>query len=280
MRIAQNEMLDKYTTIKIGGMAKILYFPLTSDELIETVKNVGDKYIIGGGSNLLINDAVCYDAAICLREFNNFIQNIQDGDYRVGAGVRLQRLINTINQDGYGGLEYLFSVPGLIGGAIYMNAGRGRKYNKSISDYILSVDVLYHGEIVTLYKEQCNFGHRSSIFQEGGYVILSAHMRFPAQDKELSRQLKNRRIQFCKEFQDNTLPNFGSVFSQSSGLIMKIIQRIGFGNKHVHFSKKTENWILKEKNATFTDVINVIQKVEKIHNLFRKKIKREVIIWN
>ncbi|WP_298048348.1 hypothetical protein, partial [uncultured Bacteroides sp.] len=62
----------------------------------------------------------------CLKEFNTFILHESNGLYQVGAGVRLQALIKQINEDGYGGIEYLWSVPGLTGGG-YSDECRKRK---------------------------------------------------------------------------------------------------------------------------------------------------------
>ena len=58
MEVICNESLKKYTTIKIGGIAKRLYIPESTDELIELINKLNSSklYIISGGSNLLIND--------------------------------------------------------------------------------------------------------------------------------------------------------------------------------------------------------------------------------
>ena len=65
-----------------------------------------------------------------MNKVNNDIISLGNGKYYIGASVRLQRIINTINKDGYGGIEYLMSVPAMLGGAIYMNAGQGSDKKK------------------------------------------------------------------------------------------------------------------------------------------------------
>ena len=153
MIILENEKLSKYTTIKIGGIAKKMYVPETEEELIEAAAKTDQRYVIGGGSNLLIAEHE-FESVLNVREFDKTIEHQLEGRYYVGASVRLQKLINTINKDGYGGLEYLYSVPGLVGGAIVMNAGNGKEWNNCISDHIVRVKVLHNGKIEWIEKKK------------------------------------------------------------------------------------------------------------------------------
>ena len=168
MKVLENESLKKYTTFRMGGNAEKMYFPESVEELSALIKRNKNilKYIIGGGSNLIINDKKDFEEVLCLREFNKSIENKGNGHFYIGASVRLQKAIKTVNAAGYGGMEFLFSVPGLIGGALYMNAGTGRKTDKYISDYVVSVDVLKDGKICTFLKEECAYDFRKSVFQD------------------------------------------------------------------------------------------------------------------
>ena len=280
MKILKNESLSKYTTVHIGGIAETMYVPETRDELLQIIKDVGSDYIIGGGSNLLINDRK-FDHIINLREFDKKIIDDGNGEYYVGASVRLQTLIRKINKDGYGGIEYLYSVPGLLGGAVVMNAGGGIQQGWSISDHIISVTALYKGSIIELDKEKCSFSHRHSIFKESSnYIVLGAHMKFDAGSTEKYQEACKDRLQFCKEYQDNTKPNFGSVFRIFNPYIMEAIRRFSLTKgKKVHFSKKTANWIINEGNGSFLQADKLIKKVMRIHRIFRKECFPEVIIW-
>lgn len=278
MIIKKDEDLKKHTTVRIGGTAKEYLIPENTEELIEVVKNKNAKYFIGGGSNLLISNRE-YDLVVDLSGFNDKIENLGDGTFRVGSSVRLQKLINTINDSGYGGIEYLFSVPGLIGGAIFMNAGRGEPFNQNISDFLVSVEVLRNGKTVIINKEDCKFKYRSSLFQETKDIIVSGLFCFNPMSREESKKLKRERIELCKQHQDNSHPNFGSVFMQCNQKIIKIAMKCKIGNKHVHFSSKTPNWIINENEGLFTDAISAIKKVEILHKLTGKLCKREVIVW-
>lgn len=281
MEFKNNVNLSEYTTFKMGGTALNFYIPETVEELVTLVEQLEDPcYFIGGGSNLLINNERIFENVVNLRKFNTSIQQLEHGLYKIGASVRLQKVIQTINNDGYGGIEYLYSVPGLLGGAICMNAGRGEKYKRSISDYLIEVEVLSKGERKTLKKEECEFAYRKSKFQRGDYIILSALFQFENIGAEKARQLCKERIEFCKKYQDNSKPNYGSVFCVSNKKIMKIFKLSVLGKKGgVRYSPKTGNWMLNEVEGDFEDAIVLLKRVEVIHKILGKPCIREVKIW-
>lgn len=283
MDILNNECLKKYTTVKIGGYAKKLYFPENSDELIDLLKKIStDKYyILGGGSNILMDDQKTYEHVISMNKLDPSIQNLENGRYYVGASVRLQKLINTINKDSFGGIEYLYSVPALVGGAIVMNAGRGKNYGLCISDYIENVHILDHDSINILSKEECGFKYRNSVFKDGKAIVLGATFSFDEVSVDESTRLKQERLALVKERQDNSGYNFGSVFNEKSAIIMQLIKLLHPGYKNgMAFSKKTANWLINNGEGTYEQAIKLINKVEMLHKIIGKKSVPEVRIWS
>ena len=242
MKVLVNEPLKKYTTVHIGGIAKTMYVPENTSELIDVVKRMqAGIHILGGGSNLLINERE-FDEVINLREFDKTIEKIENGKYYIGASCRNQDVIRAINKDGYGGIEYLYSVPGLIGGAIVMNAGGGKSEGWSISDKLVSVTVLHDNKIEVISKANCGFSHRQSIFKNNtDYVVLGAEFQFDKGPVDDFIKKREDRILWCRQHQDNFKPNFGSVFCSSNARIMNLVRRVGLGNRNgVHFRKKQE----------------------------------------
>lgn len=284
MKILNDISLRKYTTVKIGGVAENLYFPSNNDELAEITNKLTDNrfYILGGGSNLLINDEKTFNHVICLKELNSIIKKLDNEKYYVGASITLQSLIKTINQDGFGGIEYLYSVPALVGGAIVMNAGRGKKFNKSISDYIEEVQIydVKQKKMKTISKGECEFKYRDSIFRKGELIVLGAIFRFENVSLEESERRRNERLNYVKITQDYSGYNFGSVFKKNNKIIMRIIKatRLGFKGG-MRFSSKTPNWMLNTGCGTYKQAIGLINKVKKIHKLFGFEAVCEVIIW-
>ena len=284
MKILENEKLDKYTTFKVGGIAKKLFFPENIEDIVDLYKQDSTifKYIISGGSNLIINDEKEFENVICMREFEKKINKVDECQYYISSSLRLQEVINKINSDNCGGIEYLFSVPALIGGAIYMNAGRGKKFNQSISDYIEKVVYFENGEIKEKEKNDCQFNYRTSLFKgKDNIIILGAYFKFNKIEESEAQELVKKRIELCKEKQDMSYPNFGSVFSNYNERIMKFIRVTSKldGKKQVHFSSKTLNWLLKGEAGNFQQTMNKIERVKKLHNFLGKKVELEAIVW-
>lgn len=280
MIIKKNEPLAKYTTIKIGGIAKNFFIPEDETELIELVRNIDGYRILGGGSNLLINDKSEYDNVIYMKSFNEVLEMDSNKLVRVGSSVSLQKLINFINENEVGGIEYLYSVPGLVGGAIYMNAGRGRSYNKSISDYVFRVKVFHNNEVKWLSKQECNFSYRKSVFQSDEYIILEIEFKFEKKDKELSKEERLGRLEFSKKVQDSAYPNFGTVFCNCNTKLLKLVRlSFAFSKGGLQFSKKLPNWFINKKNGTFDEAYRRINRVRKVHKFFNKPLEVEVKIW-
>lgn len=276
MIIRENELLSGHTTVKIGGTARLYYIPESVSELQELIKKESGLLFIGGGSNLLIAEHE-FDKVVDLGHFDSSIRDLGGGVFGIGASARLQDVIHTINLAGYGGIEYLISVPGLIGGAIAMNAGRGKEYHQSIGDHVVSLEVIRDGELCSLEKNECNFDYRDSVFKNSEMIITSAVLKFPPVPLEQSRQAIDRRLEYCREKQDNSCPNFGSVFCESNPYIIAVVKILGLRAGGCRFSRKTYNWLLND-GGSFQDAIRVISRVEKMH-IVGGRCKREVIVW-
>lgn len=279
MKLLENIELKDYTTFRMGGVCKKLYIPQSTDELIELTKKLEKpiKYI-GGGSNLLINDEQVFDSAVLLREFDDSVQMTDDGVFIVGASLRIQKLIRFINELGYGGIEYLYSVPALVGGAVLMNAGRGVSENKCISDYIVEVKAWHNGDTIVLKKEECCFSYRNSIFKNGDYLILSVKFKFAGGTKEQFDAAVKERLEHCKIHQDASKPNFGTVFCKADNRVMRFLAKLDKNSGGVHFSQKTRNWLVNE-NGTFKQAKKRLNRVKFLHKLIGKECKTEVVVW-
>ena len=212
-------------------------------------------------------------------EVSKDIRNMGNGRYYCGASVRIQKLISVINQDGYGGIEELVSVPAMIGGMIYMNASIGNDA-VVLSDYIVSVDVLCQGKRKSLSKEECGFTHRSSKFHSNACVIIGAEFQFPEQPFEVSEQKRKKRLEACKQKLDFSGNNFGSLFKQCDYKLMSRLARLGVKRGKVSLSRKTTNWLLNNGGGTYKQAMSVIKICKCFHRLFGKNAELEVCVWD
>jgi UDP-N-acetylmuramate dehydrogenase len=283
MDILRNESLSKYTTIGIGGTAKNMYFPSNKEDILEIFSNNYTKvYILGGGSNLLINDTKVFEHVISMKKYEKKIEFENTKKVKISASVGLGELIKKINQRNIGGIEYLYTIPGTIGGAVFMNAGRGEKHKQSISDYVESVVAIDIAttKIVTLSKEECNFSYRNSIFKKENHVILEINFNFVECTKELITYNLEQKMDRVKKYQDHSGRNFGSVFRKFNRYLMQIVRIASIKSGNVRFSKKTSNWIINTGDGSYKDVLKLIKKVKFYHKFILSDADLEVIIWD
>ncbi len=268
--------LAPLTTFRMGGKAARLWVPKRGDDLRALPKGKNGYRVLSAGSNLLVSERTFTDV-VSMREYDDGIESLGDGEYRVGASVRVQRLISEVNADGYGGIEALVSVPAMVGGLICMNASVPSA-KTCISDHLVSVEVFDGEKVVEIPKAECGFAHRTSVFQDGHALILGATFKFPKQDSSDSAAKIDARRKHVKRTQDKSAPNFGSVFSKSSGKAMALIRKKGLVVGGISFSRKTGNWILNG-GGSFNDAMSLLGKAKAMNRLFGKKAKLEVRVW-
>ena len=281
MRI-YNELMSRHTTFKIGGPVQVMEIPESEQELMGVISgcirtNI-KYYIFGGGSNILVRDQGLKGVAIKTTKACLGINQAEDNRIEVGASVRLQDFIDYCLCHDLESFEYLYSVPGTIGGAIYMNAGRGKSYNLQISNRLESVKCFDGSNVVYLRKEQCNFGYRTSVFQKNKkMVILSAIFSFQTQPKTIGEEKVRKRMTYVMKYQDRAYPSAGSVFRSCSPHILNMLKGLRFGG--AQFSKKTSNWINNAINAKASDVLVLIAIAKVLNRVVLKNAELEIEIW-
>ena len=134
--ILEDFPLDNYNTYGIKTKTKYLAKP----ESVEDVKNLISYlkenkikyYILGKGSNVILPDSTFNGYIISLECLNKI--DFNDNLVIAESGVLLGALVKEVINHNLSGLEYLFGIPGTLGGALYGNAGA---YNHTIYDYIV-----------------------------------------------------------------------------------------------------------------------------------------------
>jgi UDP-N-acetylmuramate dehydrogenase len=249
-------------TLKLKSLCKTLYIPENTEDL----KFIKRGHILGNGSNLLLNEVI--ETVIDTSKLNTKIE-FHDGIITCGCSVRIQELIRYAQNLNLGGIEFLYSVPGLMGGIVCMNAGTR---DKSISQFVKGVRI-FDGELKYFTKEECQFTYRDSIFKER-YLIYEVDLVLENKSYEKIEQGIKDRLKAVKS-QDNSYPNAGTVFCKSSRISIRLSKMLKWGN--ARFSKKTSNWIVNLGNATYRD-IKMLIKMSKFLHLF-KQPKLEWVDW-
>lgn len=279
MKIEKNCDLYTMNTMRLHSVADAVCFPESREELTELIKEFkqkGQKYaVFSGGSNIIFAEQV-KTPLVCLMEMDKEISYLTDGTVKVGCSVRVQPLIRDLQKHGLGGIEYLFSVPTSIGGAVYMNAGRGKNVGLTISDYLEEVE--YYSPLdddFRIYKKEAReFSHRHSPFQETDAVIVSATFKFPKQDSEETERKIKERMDYSKKYLAADKPSCGSVFCEGNRVVYRLLMGRRIGG--AMYSKKTPDWISNMGRATASDVMALIEKGKKLHRLFLSKYRVEI----
>lgn len=173
----ENAKLAKHTWFGVGGPAEVLFLPEDADDLKTFLMRKPAAIpvtVIGGGSNLLIRDGGIPGVVVKL-DAPAFRQVKFDGaEVTVGAGLKNSDLKKALIDNGVGGLEFICSVPGRIGGLLRTNAGC---FGKTVSDVFVRAHIMNDwGQIYETGAEDFNFSYRSSMFPEN-WIVLDATLK-------------------------------------------------------------------------------------------------------
>ena len=281
MEIIKNAKMKEYSNMKVGGTAKELIFIDDKNELKEILQTRNNIFLLGNGTNTLINDGNLDISFLSLKRLKNIAVEEKKGDYdlvRVEAGLDLDDLIDFMEKNDYSGLENITGIPGSVGGLVNMNGGA---YGTEIFDCIEEVEVCKNdGEIVKIKTTDLNFKYRTTEIKENKWIVVSALFKFGfGFDKAASEDKREQR----KTKHPLDLPNLGSTFKNPEGTFAaKLISDAGLKGYRVgdvEISPKHPNFVTNLGNATFNDIISVIEHVkEVVFEKFGVKLETEIII--
>ncbi|MEQ8969626.1 MAG: FAD-binding protein [Coleofasciculus sp. C1-SOL-03] len=231
-------------------------------------------YILGNGSNtLFVHKKI--KSLILKNKLPKTINVLSENRLEVYSSVLVIDVLKYCQKNSLNSFYYLASVPATIGGALAMNAGRGRRHGLTIYDFVESV-VVFDFEnscLKTLNKKEIVKGYRETIFTGSqSCLILSATFGFNPITLESNPIAE--RCKWSKKAQDYSAPNCGSVFKVADSRILKRLKGLWIGQSG--FSAKTTNWILN-KSTNSNSILILIAIAKLLHILLRKKAELEII---
>ena len=285
--IRTNQDLRKYTTYRIGGIARNIIFPNSKESLSEIIKYCTEENIkfniLGHGSNIIVPNFAFDEPILKLDHLDSL--EITDEYIEVGAGYALIKLALEIAKMGISSLAFASGIPGSVGGAIFMNAGA---YKEDMSDCVISVDVIdSEGVVTTINNNEMEFGYRQSVLkQRRDLIVVSAKLKIIKEDVietlELIKDRRDRRL----SAQPLKVPSAGSVFRNPFGAqAWQLIDECGLRSTQIGgamVSDKHTNFIVNVDYASFEDLIKLITfvqetvKAEKNINLL---LEQEIVDW-
>jgi len=277
MIIEHSKDLYAFNTMRLHCVAEEVYYPESHDELRDILGKNPNALLLAAGSNVILPERL-QRPVVSLMSIDNTIGFKEDGGVRVGCSVRVQKLIRFLQEHNLGGIEYLYSVPASLGGLVYMNGGRGKSMNMTISDYLESVEYLDLNDMeIKTYISNCSdFSYRHSPFQDMKVIILSASFKFKNQEPDVTEQLIKERLDYSKKHLSADKPSCGTAFCKGNKYIFRLLRGMRVGG--AMFSKKTSNWISNVDNATYDDVCKLIKRAQRIHRLLFSRCEPEIRI--
>ncbi len=267
--------LSKHTWFAVGGPAEVMFIPEDNDDLAFFLKTKPYNLpvtIIGGGSNLLVRDGGVPGVVIKLD--NKFFKKhrLKDGFLTCGAGMRNADLGKIMTANAIGGLEFLTSIPGWLGGSIKTNAGC---FGKEIKDVLVSITIVDdEGKIRTVPVEELSLGYRTSLFPED-WVITELTLKIIPQSPEETQKIITEQKNYRIKSQPHNERTAGSTFKNPEGLrAWELIKKSGCADLQVGGAKVSEkhcNFLINTGNATAADI-------ETLGETIVKKVKEQTSI--
>ena len=258
--------LKKKNWFNIGGNTKIYYKAKNLKDLIrflKIIKNEEKFFILGGGSNTLISDKTFDGAVIKLSNNFNNISLLSEEIIIAGSAVSDKLLSEFAMENSLGGFEFLYCIPGTVGGGIKMNAGC---FNREFKDILISVQAVNKsGQVITIPAKEINFKYRDSGLPND-LIFLSASFKGFKKNLDLIKSEMIKLKVKKEKAQPTRIKTSGSTFKnplgQSDKKVWQLIKESvplekSFGDACI--SEKHCNFFVNKGNAKFDDMKKLIE---------------------
>ncbi len=281
--ILHNEPLRNHTTIRIGGPARYFARPSNIEELKTALAFSRDRgipvYVISGGSDIVFPDRG-FEGLVIRMDRLKGVERVDEDRIVAHAGESIPSLAILAEQWGLSGFEYLFGVPGRIGGAVAKNAGA---YGLEVKDILEEVEIVtWEGEVVRMGPEDIAIRYRESDVLKYG-VVYRAWFRLR---KDSPEAIRRRREEFSSrrmKTQPYGVATAGCMFKNpdghSAGRLLDMVGMKGERKGDVMVSEKHANFFINLGDGRSEDVLYLLELAKKrVYEEFGIRLEEEVII--
>jgi UDP-N-acetylmuramate dehydrogenase len=294
VKIRPDQQLSLFTTFRIGGPAQFMA-RVTDESQAESALEWAEQMdlpvtSIGGGSNLLVDDAGIPGLVLAVRTTGKDAEarvRVEEDDHQVRIWVPAQMPISRLGhlsaERGWSGLVWCAGLPGVVGGAVVNNAGA---HGGEMIDHLESIDVLklFDRKLESWPAEKLNASYRYTVLKHAPrpreVVVLGASFVLEKGDpEELTRQAREFS-QWRKQAQP-TGACAGSVFTNPEGTYAGyLIDKAGLkGTKvgGVQISELHGNFMVNSGDATAQDVRQLIALIQdEVYRQFEVRLVPEI----
>ncbi|MCA3631861.1 MAG: UDP-N-acetylmuramate dehydrogenase [Methylobacterium sp.] len=265
-RLLAHEPLAAFTWLRVGGPAEVLFTPADTEDLATFLNHLPTEIpvtVIGLASNMIIRDGGIPGVVIRFspKAFGQI--RVEEGHrIRAGAFAADRKVAIEAAEAGIGGLEFLFGIPGSIGGALRMNAGTRSSTNPEIEGetrerFVEASAVTRAGEIIRLSPEDMAFVYRGCGVPPDLIFTEAVFQGFPRDPEEV--RAINARVQEHRERdQETKARTAGSTFKNPPGhSAWRLIRDSGGLDLRIgqaEMSKKHANFLIAHDGATAADI--------------------------
>jgi UDP-N-acetylmuramate dehydrogenase len=257
-RLLANQSLAELTWFRVGGPAQILFTPSDEDDLAYFLAHLPAElpvYVVGVGSNLIVRDGGIPGVVIRLSPRGFGETSAADDIVSAGTAALDKRVAETAAAANLGGLEFLFGIPGSIGGALRMNAGANGSETKDV--LIEASGVGRDGQRHTFTNAEMKFVYRDSGV-DPAIIFTAARFRGIVTASEAIRARMNEVQQHREIAQPIREKNGGSTFKNPPDhSAWKLIDAAGCRGLRVGGAQVSEmhcNFLINTGNATGHDI--------------------------
>lgn len=266
--LLREEPLYKYTTWRVGGIAKSMYKPKGMQDLARYLQSLPDDEPIlwlGLGSNSLISDKGFSGNVILTQGCLANIDLISANTVRVEAGVSCAKMARFCAKNNLAGAEFWAGIPGTMGGALRMNAGC---FNGETWQYVNEVEVMDRfGKISKRTKDDFEVAYRHVEGLKKDEWFVAATCSFAKGNKDDSLATIKELLYRRSATQPTNQYNCGSVFrNPPNNYAAKLIEECklkGYKLGGAQVSEKHANFIINlDGNAKAHDIEQLIKFVK------------------
>jgi UDP-N-acetylmuramate dehydrogenase len=247
-KLTANAPLAPLVWFKSGGAAEKLFEPADVDDLrafLAMLDPAAPVMALGLGSNLIVRDGGVPGVVIRLGK-----------PFAKAERIATDTLVSSTARDaGIGGLEFLRSIPGTVGGFVRMNGGA---YGNEVKDVLVEAEVvLRSGELRTLAAADLAYTYRHSDLPMGAVVTAATFRGRPAEPAAIQAEM-NRIAASREASQPLRSKTGGSTFKNP--LPVKAWEAIdragcrGVTRGGAQVSEKHCNFLLNLGSATSADI--------------------------
>jgi len=265
--IINDEPMARHTSWRAGGVAKRYVQARSLEALASYIASLPeneDLLWIGLGSNTLVRDGGFNGTVIATQGVMTQLELLDDTTVYVGAGVAGAKLAKFCDRHHLSGAEFFAGIPGLIGGALAMNAGA---FGGETWPLVVEVETLNRkGEIRRRKASEFKYAYRHVEGLNDEWFVSATFSLKKKQEKNNTvdiRQLLAKRA----ASQPTGVASCGSVFRNPEGFYAaKLIEDCQLKGTRIGgavISEKHANFIINDNNASAADIESLIQLIQK-----------------